>query len=273
MNPAVYNGSRYWAVPTSLILRFNLTSPNNLPLTYYDNYTYGLQELFKQIYWYSEVVSYGVLLMGIVCDKVIGVELFLAWQTAYFAIASIDKIHPLLRPLAEMKTLNGINNFMQTPNDDLPERIQAISYSGEFLSNCSYTGWLPAADLILCALVYIISFATGRFKEKVQDFGGKLLREYFMMLVSFNALNYAYSAGLQLIYGKEMPLYNYLALGGSLAMVVIAVGLLIGGKEELFGEFVLNFKSTNVLTRHYFVIATLYRLILGGCMSLLNNIE
>ena len=45
-------------------------------------------------------------------DKVIGVELFLAWQTAYFAISSINKIHPLLKPLAAMKTVNGINSFI-----------------------------------------------------------------------------------------------------------------------------------------------------------------
>lgn len=120
VNPAIVNSTLYWAVPPSNISLNDLSSPNNMPITFYDESTYYRQQQLAEVLKWAELVSYVLLLGGIFCDKVIGVELFGAWQTAFFSIANIDKLQPLLYPLAKLKTVNGINTFLSFGSAGLP---------------------------------------------------------------------------------------------------------------------------------------------------------
>ena len=123
------NNSLYWDVLPSNINSTAITSQNNAPLTYYSDTIYQRQQVFAQVYKWAEVASYIVLLTGIFCDKVIGVELLGLWQTLFFTLATIDKVQPLLWPMLSLKTVNGINTFMESNNTELPERVRAIGYS------------------------------------------------------------------------------------------------------------------------------------------------
>ncbi len=95
-----------------------------------------------------------MLITGFLCDKVIGVELFGVWQTLFFSLGNIDKVQPLLYPVLDLKTVNGINTFMSFDNAELPERVRALNLSREFVGNCSYTVWLAPIVLVLGAVVY-----------------------------------------------------------------------------------------------------------------------
>ena len=154
LNPSALNSSLYWAVPPSSINSTRITSPNNAPLTYYDQATYDKSQIFTQVFEWAEILSYVVLAAGLLCDKVIGVELFGVWQTVFFSLGNIDKVQPLLYPILDLKTVNGINTFMSFGNADLPERVRALNLSREFVGNCSYTVWLAPIVLVLGAVVY-----------------------------------------------------------------------------------------------------------------------
>ena len=149
LNLSAFNSNLYWAVPPSTINSSGLTSTNNAPLTFYDQSTYEQQQIFAQIFKWAQIISYVVLTAGMLCDKVIGIELFGVWQTIFFSMGNIDKVQPLLYPILSLKTVNGINTFMSFQNTGLPERIRALELFGEFIGNCSYTVWLTPILLVL----------------------------------------------------------------------------------------------------------------------------
>ncbi len=68
------------------------------------------------MYNIGAIISYILLFVGLVCDKVIGVELFGVWQISFLALATVDLVQPLLSPLLDLKILNGYNG----PAVDLP---------------------------------------------------------------------------------------------------------------------------------------------------------
>ena len=50
MSPSELNNNSFWAVPPSAIQCNELTSPNNAPLTFYNQTTYERQQIFTQIF-------------------------------------------------------------------------------------------------------------------------------------------------------------------------------------------------------------------------------
>lgn len=121
-------------------------------------------------------ISYGILVFGMLTDKVIGVELFGAWQTAFFSLATIDKIQPLLSPLMNLSVVNGINYAFDFPQGFVPERVSAINYSAAFLSNCNFMFALIFADIVLGFLLIGLSYLIPVLKDRLRNFGRRLLK-------------------------------------------------------------------------------------------------
>jgi hypothetical protein len=138
-----------------------------------------------------------------VCDKVIGVELLGLWQIVFLSMSNINKLQPLLFPITNLKFGNGINSFSNFNTTVLPERVQAIHYSAEFIENCNYTVWLAAADVLIGLIVYLLGKIWLKYNNMLEKLGRRIMKEFFIMIVSFNTLNICYSAGLQFTYGKE----------------------------------------------------------------------
>jgi hypothetical protein len=138
-----------------------------------------------------------------VCDKVIGMELLGLWQIVFFSMSNINMLQPLLFPITNLKFANGINSFSKFNTTVLPNRIQAIHYSAEFLGNCSYTVWLAVADVLIGLIVYLLGKVWLKYNNMLEKLGRRIMKEFFIMIVSFNTLNICYSAGLQFTYGKE----------------------------------------------------------------------
>ena len=174
----------------------------------------------------AEIVSYGVLLIGLICDKVIGIELFGVWQTVLFSLSTISKVPPVIVPLLDLRTVNGINSFMTGTTDQLPESIGSIAYFSEFLANCSYTVWLIGLDIIVGILLLIIARCRHSYHSLPSLIAKRMLMEYFVMLVAFNSLNICYSSGLQLIYGSSTNISSMVSMTLCLAMVLGAIVLL-----------------------------------------------
>lgn len=74
----------FFATPTTN-LSFVVEPTNNLPAVVYDNTTYLKQETIEKLYQAMYYGSYGIMAVGLTCDKIIGIELMGLLQLAHLA--------------------------------------------------------------------------------------------------------------------------------------------------------------------------------------------
>jgi hypothetical protein len=198
------------------------TSEDNLPLTYYNETTYENVEKYDKAWKGGVGSAYVVAAIGAVCDKVAGVELFGAWQVAFFSLSNINKVQPLLSPLMNLKIVNGINSQIDPTSSAVPDRVRSIGYEADFLANMNYMLWLIAADVALGLIVYGVGALVPAKKEVIQNVGKRILKEYLLMIVLFNTFNIAYSAGLQFTYNSDSVVDMVFAAVALLAPLTLA---------------------------------------------------
>ena len=58
-----------------------------------------------------------VFLLGFLTNKIIGLEMMGVLQIAFFVLADVNLVNPLLAPLLYMKTVNGFNIQIQSPGN------------------------------------------------------------------------------------------------------------------------------------------------------------
>jgi hypothetical protein len=257
--------------PNSTFRAGNLSSPNNVPIRTFSDETYDTQYGFDIAYKTGLGLSYAVLIFGMLTDKVIGVELFGAWQVAFFSLSTVLKVPPLLSPLMNLTSVNGVNSAFDFEKGAVPERVAAINYSAAFLANCNYTVLLVFVDVIIgLSLLGAATFMPAH-RERLKGYGRRLLKEFFVMLVSFNSLNIGFSAGLEFAYNRSAAGIFCAAL--CLSLPIIAIVLLLTQDKSDFGEFVALFRSRDCTKERYFVAAILFRVAIGLLLSLYNEVE
>jgi hypothetical protein len=122
--------------------------------------------------------------------------------------------------------------------------------------------------------VYLLGRVWLRYKSTLEKVGRLMMKEYFIMIVSFNTLNICYSAGLQFTYGKEQLILNMAVTVACLCLPLAAIMMLLFDRKfEDYGEFKSHFKTIDSLKYNFFAITILYRSVLGFCLSQLNEIE
>lgn len=154
----------------------------------------------------------------------------------------------------------------------MPRRVSAINYEAEFLSNVNYMLWLVLADVIIGASLYFVASLVPTYKEKMQEIGLRMLKEYLLMLVLFNTFNFAYSAGLQFTYAKTLVSVNSLVAVSAMLLPLVAAVAVTFTDPKQFGEFKNHYRSDG-MSQTYFVWTIAYRIALGVCMSQLNEVE
>jgi hypothetical protein len=82
---------------------------NNLPAVYYNNTIYQNTKQISIAFQASAYISYAILGIGLICDKIVGVELFGVLQLAYLSMSNLKYVQPLLPPLMNMLLVNGYN--------------------------------------------------------------------------------------------------------------------------------------------------------------------
>lgn len=121
--------SQFFAMPNTVI-NITIDPTNNLPALYYNESVYENVKHMEKTYQAAVYSSYGILVLGMLCDKVIGVELFGVLQVAFLSLSDLDKIQPLLAPLMDLTIVNGYNTEVVPSTDSkLPNRVKAIGYS------------------------------------------------------------------------------------------------------------------------------------------------
>lgn len=134
---------------------------------------------------------------------------------------------------------------------------------------------LALLDILVGLVLYGVGSLIPTWKGRLQEIGLRMLKEYLLMIVTFNALNTAYSFGLQITYGDpndQLYIGSMCAMAISMSLPVIMGVMLIKTDKKEFGEFSSHYKP-NIMSQGYFIFTLLYRLVLGQSMSRLNEVE
>lgn len=82
------------------------------------------------------------------------------------------------------------------------------------------------------ATVYFAGRLAKDHREFIEKIGKKMMCEYFLMTVLFNAFNVSYSAGLQTKYGGLMPSLNLFLTGLFVLLIIGAAASLIHSTDQ-----------------------------------------
>lgn len=162
LSPAAVS-ENYFAVPSSYI-DFSLESDDNLPLSYYNESVYEKEQEYDKAYKVGIALSYGVMAVGMFCDKVNGVELFGVWQIAFLSLSTINKVQPLLAPLMKLGIVNGFNSMVNFNTTTVPSRVSSLAYEAEFLHNVNYMLFLILADVLVGGVLYLVASLVPKHK-------------------------------------------------------------------------------------------------------------
>lgn len=81
-------------------------------------------------------------------------------QIAFFVLADMKLVNPLLAPLLYMKSVNGINIDIGENGAKVPISVSAMSYKSLFFSNFNIMIVLPVLALFVSLILYLV----GKFK-------------------------------------------------------------------------------------------------------------
>lgn len=186
-------------------------------------------------------LSYATLFFGLLTNKVIGLDLLGAWQVAFFSLSNINKVPPLLSPLMNLTAINGFNYAFDFGKGVVPERIAAINYSAAFLANCNYMVSLIFIDILIGLLLRSIAKLLPSHCRKLRNYGRRIMKEFFIMLVSFNSINIGFSAGLEFVYNRSAV--GIFCSVICLLLPIAAIGILFTQAKANLGEFIALFKN------------------------------
>lgn len=148
-----------------------------------------------------QVFSYFILIISIISCKIVGLELFGVLQLSYFTLGSHDFINIYLSPLANFKTLNGLNILFISEDSSLPQSLEYMKVNSTFLNNCNIMMILLLGELIFGFVLYLIGQLVRRFG--IKKIGLRLLKQGFVTLLIFNLFNIGFSAGVHWKYADR----------------------------------------------------------------------
>lgn len=154
LNPTL-SSKFYASAPTTI--NFTINPTNNLPAVYYEDTTFNDVKRMDQAFKASVYASYGIFAMGLLTDKVIGVELMGVLQLAYLSVSNLNFVQPLLSPLMNLSMVNGYNmELMSRSTSNLPNRIREIGYNEDFLNNVNLMFGLVLGVVAIASVIYAV---------------------------------------------------------------------------------------------------------------------
>lgn len=217
--------------------------------------------------------SYGVLFLGLFCDKVIGVELFGVMQVAFLSLSDMNSVQPLLAPLMNFSIVNGYNHeFIQTNSSKVPYRVRSLGYTESFANNFNVMFFMILGVITGAGFILIAGWRIPKFRDLSMKISKHMLKEYLLMMVLFNCFNVAFSLGVQSGYSdteNEFYIVNLIMAILSLGLALTVCILQYASDKKEFGEFTSHFKD-GFLPQSYFIATILYRVLLGYSMGRLN---
>lgn len=163
------------------------------------------------------------------CDKVIGVELFGVLQLAYLSVSDLNSVQPLLSPLMNMSIVNGYNpEILQKDTYGMPKRVREIGYDTVFINNFGVMFALVLVDIVVAVGVLTVGYLVPKYNETTKNIAKRMLKEYLLMLVTFNSLNIAYSVGVSTSYSKANDSFYIMNLALGFGSLLLPLGIVCG---------------------------------------------
>ena len=168
-----------------------------------------------------EVLSYVILFSCLLNCKIVGLELFGVLQLAFIDLAAYDFININLSPLLGFKSFNGVNVELSQENSS-PSHISEMGIYSSFVNNFNIMYLLMIIELLIGLIFRVVG---GNFGWKLgKKIGVHLLKEGFLTLLMFSALNVGFSAGIHWKYAESTESsYIFSSIGLYVAFVIFFI--------------------------------------------------
>ncbi len=191
LNTNASSSPLFFATPGSSS-NFLVDPNNNLAAEYYDQSVYDRVKAFYMLALVIAVLGLVGFLLGLFTSKFIGVEMVGVVQVAFVGLASINNIHPLLAPLAQIGFVNGLNSLFTNQQQsqlsgNVPIRASALEYDSQMIYSMNYMVAVMLLPLLVSLVAYIMSAATKSEQNKLKYKGWCLtaLCEFGLAVVAF----------------------------------------------------------------------------------------
>ena len=147
------------------------------------------------------MLSYVILFSCLLSCKIVGLELFGVLQLAFIDLAAYDFVNINLSPLLGLRSFNGVNVRLNQENSSPPSHISEMGIYSSFANNFNIMYFLMIFELLIGLILRVVG---GNFGWKLgKKIGVHLLKEGFLTLLMFSALNVGFSAGIHWKYAES----------------------------------------------------------------------
>lgn len=124
-------------------------------------------------------------------------------------------------------------------------------------------------SVIVSAVMYVTSKFVKRFARKLRNASLQLIKGHLLALTLFCTISIGFSLGLQVNYGSASVLNILIEVCTIACLIGVLQGLMYAHPKEYF-EFATSLRP-GIVSKSYFVVTILYRLVLGFLIGLLND--
>ena len=166
-----------------------------------------------------------LFILSMFTNKVVGIEMMGVVQIAFFALASMDFLTPLMSPLAKIKEVNGFN-LQYDHAKGVPISIMALDYNSNFTNNINIMLVFPTACLMVSGIMFLLS-RTSKLgavtSVNMLSWSKNLVKQYFLTSTMFSLYNISFSTALFVRYNslKEYLVTNIVGVLVSNSFVLV----------------------------------------------------
>lgn len=181
--------------------------------------------------------SYGVLVLGLLTDAIVGIELFGVIQLCHISLSVIDYLPVLLSTVRNFVFFHGLNIDLKEEKAMLPARISTLGFHGDFVNNFNLMFGLIVGWILISLGLKLFGSAYPR----LYSIGDTMLKRYLLTLVLFTSYNMFFTFGLCIKYG-ELSALNILLMVLALATVSLVVLLMPAADKNNYKEYYTAFR-------------------------------
>ena len=218
-----------------------------------------MAEILKLIATLITLVAMALFICGLVCAKVVGVEMMAVIQIAFYGLVTIKGLNPTFSALVGLWPSSGYNRLLGRDVfvEHTSMQIKAIDHSFSFIYNYNCI----LALFLLLVLFGSVVWAIALFKkEKEEKVNFSLIATTFVYEFAFTVLMFSsyviiVSAAVEFVFwNKESDDFVVKVSLAATALMIFATvlyALLLTFRNTLFGEFHAKFVRSSLWSRFY----------------------
>lgn len=134
-----------------------------------------------------------VYVIGLLSSKIAASEMIGIVQIAYIGLFIVNHSDPLINSLNNLEMANGINNLIDTTQQNTPNRIFSTGYTSSALSNLNIMLFVLILPPIASILFYVIHRKSTKYRFAMSKAWKLAIGEWYLSAFLFVLYNYSSS--------------------------------------------------------------------------------